>query len=238
MTGSALNAARGWSVAGLSAAKSGCDDAASEAAPGIRFPQSELLRHLSPPPCRPDHALARSRRAADSDARSEKIRKVRELGAHQILDIDSLPFVFDQLVLIGRKRLDALCKAPDKVFRLTSCGLADDCLRYEFEWISIFATLHGLADDNSADITRCATRSESQSGSATFHWIGTARRASGEILVCILRRRGLRQALPLNRAVSADGAGAAGRRETGSVEFRSRFRPGAPARRPVAARCP
>jgi hypothetical protein len=66
--------------------------------------------------------------AVDIDPRTNKIRKVRELGAHQIFDIDSLPLVPDQQILIGRERLNALGEAPDKVFGVTSRGLAGDCL--------------------------------------------------------------------------------------------------------------
>jgi hypothetical protein len=62
------------------------------------------------------------------DPGPHKIGKIGELGAHQILDVNSLPLVPDQQVLIGRKRLDALSEALDKIFRLTSRGLAGDCL--------------------------------------------------------------------------------------------------------------
>src|SRR5258706_13574091 len=51
-----------------------------------------------------------------------------ELGAHEILDINSLPLALDQQVLIGGKCLDALSEALDKIFRVTSRGLAGDCL--------------------------------------------------------------------------------------------------------------
>ena len=51
-----------------------------------------------------------------------------ELGAHQILDINALPLVPGQQVLIGRKCLDTLSEVLDKIFRLTSRGLASDCL--------------------------------------------------------------------------------------------------------------
>src|SRR6266478_8328149 len=62
------------------------------------------------------------------DPGPHKIGKIGELGAHQILDVNSLPLVPDQQVLIGRKRLDALSEALDKIFRRTSRGLAGDCL--------------------------------------------------------------------------------------------------------------
>jgi hypothetical protein len=67
-------------------------------------------------------------RAVRSDPRPQKVRKMRELGAHQILDINALPLVPDQQVLIGRERLNALSEALDKILRLTSRGLAGDCL--------------------------------------------------------------------------------------------------------------
>ena len=73
-------------------------------------------------------------RAVQSDPRPDKIRKVRELGAHQILHVNPLPFVPDQQVLIGGKRPDTLNEASDKVLRLASCGLAGDCL-YQTEHV-------------------------------------------------------------------------------------------------------
>src|SRR5260370_2530272 len=66
--------------------------------------------------------------AVDRDSRPDKICKMCELGAHQLLDIDSLPPVLDQQVLIGCERADALIKAPDKVFRLSRPGLPGDGL--------------------------------------------------------------------------------------------------------------
>jgi hypothetical protein len=54
--------------------------------------------------------------------------KCGELSAHQILDIDSLPLVQDQQVLVGCERPDVLTKAPIKfsgsratVWRATAC---------------------------------------------------------------------------------------------------------------------
>jgi hypothetical protein len=64
-----------------------------------------------------------------SDPRSYKATKMRERGADQLIDIDSLPLVPDQQVLIGCERPDALIKAPDKVFRLPRRGLAPACTR-------------------------------------------------------------------------------------------------------------
>ena len=54
--------------------------------------------------------------------------KGRELSTDQILQVDSLPLILHQQVLIGRKCLDALSETPDKVFRLTNRGLAGDYL--------------------------------------------------------------------------------------------------------------
>jgi hypothetical protein len=45
-----------------------------------------------------------------------------------ILDVDSLPLTPDRQVQIGRERLDAVSEPLDKVFRLTSRGLAGDCI--------------------------------------------------------------------------------------------------------------
>ena len=44
-----------------------------------------------------------------------------------IEDVNALPLVPGQQILIGRKRLDAIGEALDKIFRLTSRGLAGDC---------------------------------------------------------------------------------------------------------------
>ncbi len=48
--------------------------------------------------------------------------------ASWVLDINALPLVPDQQVLIGRERLNPLSEVPNKVFRSTSRGLAGDCL--------------------------------------------------------------------------------------------------------------
>src|SRR5262249_24958470 len=68
------------------------------------------------------------RRAVHRDPGPHKISKMGELGAHQILDINSLPLVPDRQVLIGRKCLDAVSEALDKTFRVTRRGLASDCM--------------------------------------------------------------------------------------------------------------
>ena len=68
------------------------------------------------------------RRAMHRDPGPHEIGKMGELGAHQILDINSLPLIPDQQVLIGCKCLDAFSEALDKIFRITSRGLAGDCL--------------------------------------------------------------------------------------------------------------
>src|SRR5260370_35617133 len=65
--------------------------------------------------------------AVDRDPRADKVGKMCELGAHQLIDIDSLPLVPDEQVLIGCERPDALIKAPDKAFSLRCRGLAGDC---------------------------------------------------------------------------------------------------------------
>src|SRR5712671_7390589 len=62
------------------------------------------------------------------DPGTDQVGEMGELGAHQVLRLNSLPLVADQKVLIGCERLDALSKAPDKVFRLTGRGLAGDGL--------------------------------------------------------------------------------------------------------------
>jgi hypothetical protein len=51
--------------------------------------------------------------AAHDDTRTNEIGEGRELGANQVLDFDPSPFVPDEEVLIGCKRLDALGKSLD-----------------------------------------------------------------------------------------------------------------------------
>src|SRR5499427_395675 len=60
------------------------------------------------------------------DTRTNEAREMRELGAHQILDLNPFPFVPDEQVLIGRKRLDALGEALDEIFGVFCGGLVRD----------------------------------------------------------------------------------------------------------------
>src|SRR5262252_6176336 len=60
------------------------------------------------------------------DTRTNEAREMRELGAHQILDLNPFPFVPDEQVLIGRKRLDALGEALDEIFGVFGGGLVSD----------------------------------------------------------------------------------------------------------------
>src|SRR5215467_14521410 len=62
----------------------------------------------------------------DTDAGTNKVGEVRELGANQILDLDPIPLVADQQVLIGRKRLDALGEALNEIFGISGGGLVSD----------------------------------------------------------------------------------------------------------------
>src|SRR5258708_18900396 len=48
---------------------------------------------------------------------------MRELGAGQVLDVHTAPLTSYQQVLIGRKRLDPLGEALDKIFGIFSGGL-------------------------------------------------------------------------------------------------------------------
>src|SRR5258708_10293912 len=57
------------------------------------------------------------------DTGTNKIREVRELGANKVLDVDSMPFVSDEQILIGRKRVDAIGEALDEIFKILG-----DCL--------------------------------------------------------------------------------------------------------------
>jgi hypothetical protein len=59
---------------------------------------------------------------------TDKIRKMRELGVHQVLQISSLPFVPNQEVLVGSESLDALRESPDKIIGFARRSLAGDCL--------------------------------------------------------------------------------------------------------------
>jgi hypothetical protein len=59
-------------------------------------------------------------RAERCDPRSNEIRKVREIGAYQVLQISPLMLAPTQQVLVRRECLDVLTESPDKVFRITS----------------------------------------------------------------------------------------------------------------------
>ena len=63
-------------------------------------------------------------RTVHGDPRPDKIRKMREVSAYQVLQIGSLPLVPTQQVLVGGERLDALRESPDKVLNITSRDLA------------------------------------------------------------------------------------------------------------------
>jgi hypothetical protein len=73
-------------------------------------------------------------RAVDRDPRADKIRKMRKLGAYQILHISSPLLVPTQQVLVGCERLDALSESSNKVLRTANRGLSSDGL-YEAEQI-------------------------------------------------------------------------------------------------------
>src|SRR4029077_9313408 len=62
------------------------------------------------------------------DTRINKIGEVRELSANQVFDVDPIPFIADEQVLIGGKRLNALGEALDKIFGVFARGLASDCV--------------------------------------------------------------------------------------------------------------
>src|SRR5262249_21427473 len=61
--------------------------------------------------------------AVQGDTRTDEVGKVRELGTNQVLDLHTIPFVADEQVLIGSKRLDALGEALDEVFRTSGDSL-------------------------------------------------------------------------------------------------------------------
>jgi hypothetical protein len=71
-----------------------------------------------------------------------KIRKVGKLGPRRVLDVNTLPLVPRQQVLVGRKCLDSLAEALDKIFRLASRGLATNCLH---ETKHVFGAMIDLA---------------------------------------------------------------------------------------------
>jgi hypothetical protein len=54
--------------------------------------------------------------AVHGNAKTDQVGQMRQLGADQILDLDPIPFVPDEQVLTGRKRLDELGKALDEIF--------------------------------------------------------------------------------------------------------------------------
>src|SRR5262249_41769923 len=51
---------------------------------------------------------------------------MRELSAGEVRDLDSIPFIADEQVLIGGKRLDALGEALDEIFGISGGGLVSD----------------------------------------------------------------------------------------------------------------
>jgi hypothetical protein len=65
-------------------------------------------------------------RAARGDTRTNEVNEECELSANQVLYLDPMPFTFDEEVLIGGKRLDALVEAFDEMFGIAGGGLASD----------------------------------------------------------------------------------------------------------------
>jgi hypothetical protein len=51
---------------------------------------------------------------------------VRKLGTNQVLDLDPIPFVTNEQILIGRKGLNALGEALDETFWVSGGCLVSD----------------------------------------------------------------------------------------------------------------
>src|SRR5215470_6180107 len=60
------------------------------------------------------------------DTRTNEVGEMRELSAGEVGDLDSIPFIADEQVLIGGKRLDALGEARDEIFGTSGGGLMSD----------------------------------------------------------------------------------------------------------------
>src|SRR6266478_1651454 len=65
-------------------------------------------------------------RAVHGDTRANEIGEVRELGANQVRDLHPIPFVADEQVLIGGKRLDTFREPLDETFGISGGGLVSD----------------------------------------------------------------------------------------------------------------
>src|SRR5262249_24304335 len=64
--------------------------------------------------------------AMHGDTRTNEVREMRELGVDQVLDLDPVPFVADEQVLIGRERLDALGETLDEILGIAGDSLVSD----------------------------------------------------------------------------------------------------------------
>jgi hypothetical protein len=60
------------------------------------------------------------------NTRPNAIGERGELSVNQVLDVDTIPFVADEQVLIGRKRLDAVGEALDEIFGISGGRLVSN----------------------------------------------------------------------------------------------------------------
>jgi hypothetical protein len=79
----------------------------------------------SPTACA-EAALRRNLGPRTTDTKANEISEGGELGANQVLDFDPPPFVPNEEVLIGCKRLDALGKSLDEMFGSPGRRLVSD----------------------------------------------------------------------------------------------------------------
>ena len=87
-------------------------------------------------------AILKHRWAVGGDLRPRLTRQVRKMGAHQIVQFNSLPFVPYQQILVEREGPDALVEACDKGFGCTGRRLTCDCLHQAER---VFSAITGLA---------------------------------------------------------------------------------------------
>src|SRR5215831_207443 len=67
-------------------------------------------------------------RAVQADSITDKVRKMGELGTHEVVHVDSPPTRPDQKVLIGGDRLNAIGESVDELFRVRASGLSGNGL--------------------------------------------------------------------------------------------------------------
>src|SRR5260370_1427951 len=125
--------------------------------PARTFPAAPSVRFAPSPEISSRSAGSGASAAGHGDTRANEIGEMRELGANQVRDLDPIPFVADEQVLIGRKRLDALGEALDEIFGISGGGLVSDgvddaehilgaMIDFAHEQVFLFFTLLAFGD--------------------------------------------------------------------------------------------